>query len=282
MFTLILENEYHDRMELTHNINYDIVSADGFDPPDAVICTTSGARTDGSIFNSSRLENRTITLTIAINYPAEENRLTLYRFFSPKRYVKMRHITETRDVYTEGHVQNVTVDMFAQKQIAQVTVICSNPYLVNTEDAITNFSYVESLFEFPFSIDSAGEAFSELHTVQEEIAINNGEVETGAIIEMHARGAVTNPSITYADTGEKIALALTLSAGDTVTINTREKQKSITLTHNGVTSSVVGYMSADSVFFQLRPGECALVVDASSGATNIDTTVIVEGHFTGV
>ena len=102
MFSIILENEYHDKMELTHNINYDIVSTDGFDPPDAVICTTPGAGTDGSIFNSSRLENRTITLTIAINYPAEENRLTLYRFFSPKRYVKMRHITETRDVYTEG------------------------------------------------------------------------------------------------------------------------------------------------------------------------------------
>lgn len=282
MYKLTAENEYGDAIELTHNPAYDIDSTDGFDPPDAVINTTSGAGDDGSVFNSSRLENRTVTLTILINSPALENRLALYKYFKSKRYVKLTYETEARSVYCEGYVQNITVDMFAKKEVAQITVLCPNPFLMATENDVNEFSYVEDLFEFPFAIEEAGEPMSELHMVQEEIVTNSGDLPTGAVITLHCIGAVTNPVVTYADTGEKIEIYRSFASGALITIDTRRKHKSVMLEYNNTVTNLIGYLTSDSTFFELRAGESAVVVDATSGAANIETRVVVEGHFEGV
>ena len=77
MFTLKAENIYGQKIELTHNDAYVIENVIGLDPPDGVINTTRNASADGSIFNSSYVDNRTITITLAINAPAEENRIEL-------------------------------------------------------------------------------------------------------------------------------------------------------------------------------------------------------------
>lgn len=282
MFSITLENEYGERMELTHNAAYTVESTDGFDPPDAVINTTGGAGVDGSVFNSAHMENRVVTLTIAINSPAEENRLALYRYFKPKARVRFYYKTESRSVYCDGYVQTMPIDYFGKKEIIQVTAVCPNPYLINTQESVTDFSYVEALFEFPFSIGSSGEAFSELHTTQEETVHNDGDLETGALIELHATGAVQYPEVMCADTGEFIKVDINMVAGDSLIINTRKKQKSITLVHAGVSTNVIGDMTPSSTFFQLRAGDSALIVDAQSGAANIETTVTIEGHFAGV
>ena len=282
MFSLIVENEKQARLELTNNPAFDIVSTDGFDPPDAVINTTRGAGEDGSVFNSAHLENRVITLTIAINNPAEENRVALYDFFKPKRRVRLYHKTQLRDVYCDGYVQNFPVDYFAKKEVAQITIVCPEPYLIGTADSVTEFSYVEPLFEFPFAIEAEGEAFSELHTVQEEIVKNGGDMSAGAIIEIHATGTLVNPSILNADTGEIIDLTYTLAATDSVFINTKAKQQAIYLLRGGVKTNLVGYISSRSRFLEFAPGDTALVLDATTGASNAVVTVTVEDHFAGV
>ena len=77
MYTLIAQNKYGEQLELTRNEAYVIESIEGLDPPDAVINTTRNANTDGSVFNSSYVDNRQITITMAINGPAEANRINL-------------------------------------------------------------------------------------------------------------------------------------------------------------------------------------------------------------
>lgn len=282
MFSLFVENEYGERLEITHNSAFTIESIDGFDPPDVRINTTEGAGDDGSVFNSARLENRTVSLTIAINSPALDNRHVLYRYFRPKGLTRLYYRTEAREVYCEGYVQQFPVDMFAKKEVAQISILCPNPFLLGVDDSVTRFSYVEDLFEFPFDIESAGESMSELHTVQEETVVNGGDLETGAVIQLHAIGAVVNPSVLYADTGERISISYSVQAGDDIVIDTRKKHKGVKLTRAGVVTNLIGYVSSDSVFFSLRAGDSAIVVDASSGAANLDVTVTVENHFAGV
>ena len=81
MYDFKVQNKYGDILELTHNPAYVITSIDGINPPDAVINTTRNANADGSVFNSSYIDNRVITVTMAVNSPAEENRIRLYKFF---------------------------------------------------------------------------------------------------------------------------------------------------------------------------------------------------------
>lgn len=281
MYSLTVENARGEKLELTHNPAFVVVSHDGFDPPDSVVNVTELAGMDGSTFNSAKLDNRQLTITLAINGPAEENRLTLYKYIRQKSPTKFYYKTESRDVFCTGYIQSVQVNFFDKKEIIQISAICPNPYLIGAEENETAFSYVTPLFEFPFTIENPV-PFSELVNVTEQTIHNGGDLETGAIITLHAIGAVENPSITNADTGETIEIAAEMSEGDTITINTRRGEKGITLTSGGVTSNIIGYMSADSVLFQFPPGDTAVVLDADTGASNIVVYVNIEEHFGGV
>ena len=106
MYTLIAENQYGQQVELTHNDAYSIKSVLGLDPPDGIINTTRNAGMDGSVYNSSYMDNRTITITLAINYPAEINRINLYKYFKIKFPVTLRYKNGSRDVWIQGFQSN--------------------------------------------------------------------------------------------------------------------------------------------------------------------------------
>lgn len=107
MYSLTVENIYKQKMELTHNDSYVIESIEGIDPPDATINTTRNANIDGSVFNSSYVNNRQIIITLAINGPAEANRIKLYKYFKSKYPVRLYYKNDTRDVYIEGYCKSL-------------------------------------------------------------------------------------------------------------------------------------------------------------------------------
>lgn len=156
MYTLIAQNKYGQQLELTHNEAYVIESIEGLDPPDAVINTTRNANADGSVFNSSYVDNRTIIITLAINGPAEDNRINLYKYFKNKYPVRLYYRNNTRNVYIDGYCKNIQIELFNQKQIAQITIICPEPFFNGSVNEIVDFSSVKPLFEFPFSVEESG------------------------------------------------------------------------------------------------------------------------------
>lgn len=156
MYTLIAQNKYGQQIELTNNNAYVIESIEGLDPPDAVINTTRNANADGSVFNSAYVDNRQITITLAINGPAEDNRIQLYKYFKNKYPVRLFYKNSTRDVYINGYCKNIHIGFFEKKQIAQIIIICPEPFFNGSENEIVDFSNVQALFEFPFSVEESG------------------------------------------------------------------------------------------------------------------------------
>lgn len=284
MFTLIAQNKYGQQLELTHNDAYVIKSIDGLDPPDAVINTTKNANADGSVFNSSHVDNRTITITLAINGPAEENRINLYKYFKSKYPVRLYYKNDTRDIYIDGYVQHMPIGFFDKKQIAQITIFCPNPFFNGADDQITDFSSVKALFEFPFFVDMPGGEieFGEILIEQEKNIINNGDVETGALFVLRAKGALSNPIIYNVETNEFFALNISLVKGDEVYINTRKKQKSVVKISNGVTTNVIGNLESGSTWFQLNPGDNIFTTTASTSPENLEAYCIIINQFEGV
>lgn len=418
MYTLIAQNKYGEQLELTHNEAYVIESIEGIDPPDAVINTTRNANADGSVFNSSYVDNRQIIITLAINGPAEANRINLYKYFKAKYPVRLYYKNSTRNVYIDGYVKSMQIELFNKKQIAQITILCPEPFFNGTNNEIVDFSSVEALFEFPFSVEEsanllpntmttqtmggitftveddgtieasgtssdytwaayvnengvslpagsyilsgcpsggssttyrlqafAGDPSSPTLTINEygseasftltaqttvkvrmlikgsinktfspmiraasitegtyqqhgnppgaiefgEILmqneldmINNGDVETGLIIYMKARGSVTNPTIYNVDTNEYIKLNISLNAGDEIYINTKKKQKTIQLTSNGETSNIIGNLASGSTWFVLTPGDNIFGVTAEVTPENMDVYCILTDQFEGV
>jgi hypothetical protein len=410
MFTLIAQNKYGQQIELTDNEAYTITSIVGLDPPDATINTSRNANADGSVFNSSYINDRQIIITMAINYPAEENRINLYTYFKTKMPITLYFANETRDVYINGYVQDFSCDFFAKKQVAQITIDCPKPFFMSVEDENITLSQVVNMFEFPFAIElgknllevtatsrtnngitytvnedgsitvngtatansniilgavglKGGTAYAlngcptggggstyrlywqgvsgnydegsgatytpssdgainiriaiykgatvnnltfypmvrlasigdssfvpyddsgiEFSTIEENniVVVNNGDVETGAEITIHALGAVSNPIIYNVETSEFFGVITEMVEGDDIIINTIQKEKEVIKISDGVTTNLIGSIKSGSTWLQIIPGTSEYTMTAEGQPENIYATFTLTDLYEGV
>lgn len=282
MYTLIAENKYGEQLEITNNPRYVITDIDGLYPPEGVINTTQVANMDGSVFNSSHINDRVITITMAINGPAEANRLLLYRYFKTKYPVRFYYKNGVRDVYIDGYVSKFSVEYFEKKQTAQIEISCPMTFFRAVKESVTEFANIENMFVFPFAIEVAGIPFSEIALGEQKTIINGGDVETGVIIKLNALGTVLNPKIYNVDTSDRMTLSVEMQAGDEITINTRKKEKSITLLRNGVQTNIVGKLDAGSTWFNLIPGDNIFTYEADEFPEHLQCIFIINNQFEGV
>ena len=282
MYTLIAENQYGQQIELTHSNNYSVKSVLGFDPPDGIINLTRNAGQDGSEYNSSYMDNRTITITLAINYPAEKNRIDLYKFFKIKQAVKLYFRNGSRNVWINGYTQSFQVAFFDQKETAQITVICPRPYLNDVEPVIEELTNIISLFEFPFEIEEDYPVeMSRIEIGVEKSVFNAGDVSTGMIVKIRILGSVTNPIIYNPITNEFIKILDELSEGDYIEICTIPGRKSIKKISSGMPSNLIGKLAAGSTWMQLQPGDNVFSISADMGEvyllTEFEMVYLYEG-----
>lgn len=282
MYTLIAENKYGEQLEITNNPRYVITDIDGLYPPEGVINTTQVANMDGSVFNSSHINDRVITITMAINGPAEANRLLLYRYFKTKYPVRFYYKNGVRDVYIDGYVSKFSVEYFEKKQTAQIEISCPMTLFRAVKESVTEFANIENMFVFPFAIEVAGIPFSEIALGEQKTIINGGDVETGVIIKLNALGTVLNPKIYNVDTSDRMTLSVEMQAGDEITINTRKKEKSITLLRDGVQTNIVGKLDARSTWFNLIPGDNIFTYEADEFPEHLQCIFIINNQFEGV
>ena len=282
MYSLKVENDRGNTLELTDNPDYTVYKIEGLNPPQATINTSVNTTTDGSSINSVRLENRNIVIYMAIEGDIEANRINLYKYFPVKKSVKIFFNNDSRQVYIEGVVELIECDLFSNKQVAQISIICPKPYFKAAESLVTMFSDTSSLFTFPFSIAKAGIEISAITTNQRKSIINAGDVETGIIIELFATGSVVNPVLYDVLKRTQLKLNFTMLPSDKVVINTNVGEKSIELIRDGVSYNALGYMAQNSRWFTLESGDNVFTYDADSGNSNLQITFTTSILYSGV
>ena len=283
MYTLIVENQYGEQLELTNNPAYVITNIDGMSPPDAIINTLMRAGHDGSVFNSAFVDNRQIIIDIAINSPAEANRNRLFRFFRTARRTRLIYHNDMHDVYIDGWSMYAPVQYFAEKQLIQVTLICPDPFWHGITEIEGSTDNNENLFEFPFSIEQ-GEpiAFSEYHSGGGAFIWNPGNVESGIIIDITASGAVTNPQIYHVNTDTYFKVTTSLQSGDRLIIDTITDQKSVKRIRSGSTTNLIASRAVGSTWIGADPGLNQYILRADSGASNMTATIRFTTNIEGV
>jgi hypothetical protein len=280
MFQIWVKNEKGQTMELTNNPAYVVYNVLGMDPADAVINTNRNASTDGSVFNSAYIDNKEITLTMALNYPAEANRINLYKYFRNKEPIKLFFKTDSRDVFIDGYCQRVNVNLFEKKEIAQVTILCSNPYFKAKDAKTVQISQNQGLFEFPFSIQTPI-PFSEISNTSHEI-INTGDIKVGAIFRITANGYVDAPKIINVDTNEYFLITAGMNAGEVIEINTIQNERSVLMGDGQSMSDYIYGMSINSTWLELDVGENHFAATADSNPENMDVEVEFRAYYEGV
>lgn len=293
MFQLMLENHAGEKFTLTQReSDYQIVSVEGLNPPNANLIISDIAGMDGGKLNFSKLESRNIVLTVRINGEVEENRLALYRFAKSKRYLKIYYRNRSRNVFAEGYIESIEGSLFAVSQTIQISIVCPDPYFYGVKYIVSDISYSIGEFEFPFTHGGRGVYAStitddaiEFSTFAEDRisnVYNEGEADTGMTMVITARGTVVNPLIYNYDTQEFFKLKLTMNEGDIIHVDTRRGRKSITQKIGVVEHNLIGKLGKGSTWLSLGSGDNRFRYDADSGAIFLTVTFEYHRKYQGV
>ena len=264
MYTLKIENKRGEQLSLMPNANY-VAEIQGLESLGATINTAKAGLMDGSMFNSSSLNERAITITIEPQQPVEANRITLYRYFQTKQYCKIYYSNGSRNIYIEGWVEQIESNLFTESQAIQVSIICPQPFLSGLYYIAADLNKILSMFEFPFAIAAEG---VELSTIQKDYMAtitNKGDAETGVEIVITAMGDIVNPIIYNADTGGSFGVNVTMEASDQIRISTVPGDKWAKFVHNGVESNCINKVMPNPEWFTLAAGDNIFSYSAAEG-----------------
>ena len=274
MFTLKIQNTQGEVWELTHNSNYHVKSVQGLTPPETAVNTATAGTIDGTFFNSARVNQRNIVITLVPNGDIEANRQLLYKMFRLKTKCTIYFKNKYRDVKIDGYVEMLESDLFTMRQEVQISIICPRPYFQGLIDLYTELSKIVSLFEFPFSIVTPI-PFSEISDVPITTINNVGDAVCGTIIDIDVTDTCSGLKISNTSNQTFFELDYSFQANDHVTINTNSGQMGVSLRRGDITTNLLNYVSKDSTWLKIQPAENTFTFSLTTGT--VDSVKI---HFT--
>lgn len=284
MFEIYFENKNGRQLHFGAGTPYTITEFEGLNPPKATINTNTTATLDGAMFNSSKLEMRSINIAFAIEEDAEKNRLAVYEVIQPKYPLRIYFKSEYLDIFIDGYVEELEVPYFAKKQIVTVSVLCPRPFFNSAQKIINRLSAVIPRFHFPFASVAAGELImGEIDPVTSVNVENKGSVETGLTFELYAKNTISNPKIIDYKNAQFMEINTTMNMGDLITITTGEGNKTVKLLRNGVTTNIFNLLSKNSTWLQLDVNGSTFVYEVGTGNV-IDLEIAIKHYdqFEGV
>ena len=267
-----------------------ITAITGLGPGKSNINTTEISTNDGSLYNSSRVPNRNIVISLRYlgNDSIEDVRQMSYKYFPIKKKLRLLIETDNRLAEIDGYVESNEPEIFSKEEGADISIICPYPFFYSADGdgmQTTVFSGVEPLFEFPFSNESLSDPLlemGEIHNRTDNVVIYNGDVETGIIITIHAMGEASGITIYNTLTRETMEIdtdkiaTLTGSgiiAGDDIIISTVKGDKYAKLIRAGDEINILNCMDKNTDWFQLSKGDNVFVYTAETGTTNLQSKI---------
>lgn len=174
-----------------------IKSITGLGPNKADINATEYASSDGSMYNSSYVNNRNIVFMFQLledpeTCLVEDTRHRVYKYFPLKKKITIAIDTDSRTYAIDGYVESVEPDIFQKEEVLQVSVICVNPWFIgNTKTYVYNGPDIDIIYNRDIKT---------LNFILGDNVIDyEGDVETGVRIIMNILSN-TSEKVTVANT----------------------------------------------------------------------------------
>lgn len=303
-----ITNDVGDRMEMPladpSDSGLAVISVDGLGPAKGTINLTDISSSDGSIFNSSRIKNRNITLKLqfipdfSIGRTVEDVRLATYKYFPVKRPVIFEVKTDHRWAAIAGYVESNEPDIFSNKAGCHISILCPDPYFYSLDtgwSGDTSFSALNGGFEFAFENNDLNNPllkFGDIKLLEEVNIPYYGDATTGMTIWIHALGKASN--VMLVKTQEYKTLSLNTSkfsllgltpnivSGDDIFIDTRRGHKSVRLVRGGKEYNIINALDRKSDWLQLNHGDNIFSYKASSGGLSLQVKLEYTTMYEGV
>lgn len=271
----------------------------GLGPGKAIINDTEMSTSDGTIYNSARLNARNIVLSlIFLGKPIiEDARQKSYKYFPIKKRVHLIIETDNRICETYGYVESNEPEIFGPSVGTQISIICPDPYLYSAGKdgrTLTVFSGLEPVFEFPFSNESTTESLMNMGVIQyktEQTVYYSGDSEIGILLTIRALGEIQNITIYNTWTRETMKIdtdrmfQLTGSVivlGDEITISTLRNDKYALLLRGGEEINILSCIDKTSDWFRLVKGDNIFAYAAEVGTSNLQFKIENQTVYEGV
>ncbi len=258
------------QLSLTNPNGYLVKEIEGLDPVAASLTSSSMAQVDGAQPQNARRDIRNVTMKLGLrpNYDSstvQSLRSDLYSYLRPKQYVILSFYLDG-NVYaiTQGQVESVENSIFTQDPEVNISVLCYDPdlyapnsQLVSSHTQADNITTVTIPYE--------------------------GSADAGFIFELNVDRGISSFSIvniTPDNVRRELQIVGSFSPGDLVTINTIPRQKAITLTRSGVTTSVLSSLSSVSQWPVFQTGDNLFA--AYTDGLGIPYDVIYTPKFEGI
>lgn len=233
-----------DLLELTLEdvqLGYILTNIEGLDPVKAQVVSTDFAQLDGVQYQASYLGSRDVKFTIELEpfdytISVSELRSQLYKFFLPKTPVTLTFSDTTRPtVYIKGVVEEFSTEIFSKVPTVNVTVFCADPdFKELLESTVTG---VSGSLSYPFTY--------------------TGNVPTGSVLTILCSADNNGLTVYHGATGTPtytFQLDYPFLTNDIITISSVAGNKYVTLTRNGVTSSIVYTITTGAIWPKALPG----------------------------
>ena len=274
-----------------------IVSIDGLGPPESTINISGGPTFDGGIYNSAKVNSRTISLTLKVGKTGKAGDLVrekLYRLFPAKGVVTITATTDSRVATAVGIVKSNTVNMFSSIQNAVVTLEVPSSFFLALGTETILYSGTTPMFTFPFYdniADAPSLIFGEVFDILEYVVNYTGDVPTGLIFRFDFSGPVGDVTFVNNGYGEimtidvdivAMVMGSPIQAGDRITIDTRSGRKSATLLRYGTEYNILHALGRTGTWIKLYPGDNPIVYSTESEIYNVSLTIEHETLYEGV
>lgn len=144
----------------TYEAPYVITKIENHGPVGADINLTQFATNDGAMYNSARVGERVLSLTLAVvaqpGKTIEHARRWIYKTYAVKNRVTMVFTTDTGTYIMTGYVEKCEPDIFDKITKVKITIVCPDPYFYAPAKTVASIRSVKGSFEFPFA-DNATE-----------------------------------------------------------------------------------------------------------------------------
>ena len=276
-----------------------VLGIDGLGPSKATIHSTDISTTDGSYFNSARIGNRNVVISLLFlpKPTIEDTRRLTYKYFPIKKKVTLRFTTDGRICECYGYVESNEPNIFSRMQSTQISVVCTDPFLYSTGyggDVTSVLSGIDAGFEFPFSNDSTSDDLLTVGHITNAREVNifyEGDAHVGLTIKIVAKGEAKNVTIYDADRGlsmmidtDKLAMitGTGLQYGDEIYISTLNGNKYVELLRFGKKTNIINCINRDASWIQLEKGLNTISYLAEYGAELLEVSVFNRTIYEGI
>lgn len=235
----------------------------------------------GVYIDSTSLEERAVSIpgwVIGENFADMKNNMTvLNRLVNPQHELELtlfdQYVLRFKPDYS---IKYATPYEENNEVLCQFLIqgTCADPMFSTKRGILTPIASILPKFHFPLIIPQGKGIILGLR--QPDLLatiVNDGDIDTGMVIEFSCNTTVVNPSLLHVGTQEFVKINKTITPGETITVSTVSGNKYVRGYHDGQTENYFKYWDWDSTWLQMYRGVNVLKYDADEGVDGLSVSV---------